>query len=123
MKKFALCFLLCAGVAAGAAVKLPGIFSDHAVLAKKAKVPVFGKADPGEKVVVSFNGQTKETVAGKEGKWRVDLNLANSPEGPFELKVNDLVIKEEKHRQYQWRLLCRLCLQPPNFRYPSSSSL
>ena len=94
MKKFALCFLLCAGIAAGAAVKMPGIFSDHAVLAKKAKVPVFGKADPGEKVVVSFNGQTKETVAGKEGKWRVDLNLANSPEGPFELKVNDLVIKD-----------------------------
>ena len=75
-------------------VKLPGIFSDHAVLAKKAKVPVFGKADPGEKVVVSFNGQTKETVAGKDGKWRVNLDLANSPEGPFELKVNNIVIKD-----------------------------
>ena len=75
-------------------VKLPGIFSDHAVLAKKAKVPVFGKADPGEKVVVSFNVQTKETVAGKDGKWRVNLDLANSPEGPFELKVNNIVIKD-----------------------------
>ena len=77
-----------------AKVKLPAIFSDHAVLAKKAKVPVFGKADPGEKVVVSFNGQTRETVAKENGKWRVDLNLADSPEGPFELKVNDLVIKD-----------------------------
>ena len=84
---------LCA-FSASAQVVLPGIFSDHAVLAKKAKVPVFGKADPGEKVVVSFNGQTKETVACKNGKWRVDLNLANSPEGPFELKINDIVIKD-----------------------------
>ena len=81
-------------LAASAAVKLPGIFSNHAVLAKKSVVPVFGKADPGEKVVVSFNGQKVETVTGKNGKWRVNLNLADSPEGPFELKVNDLVIKD-----------------------------
>ncbi len=94
MKRVVLFSLLFAGIAASAAVKLPAIFSDHAVLAKKAKVPVFGKADPGEKVVVSFNGQTRETVAGENGKWRVDLNLADSPEGPFELKVNDLVIKD-----------------------------
>ena len=77
-----------------AKVVLPGIFSDHAVLAKNEKVPVFGKADPGEKIVVSFNGQTRETVAGENGKWRVDLNLANSPEGPFELKINDITIKD-----------------------------
>ena len=77
-----------------AAVKLPGIFSDHAVLARRARVPVFGKAAPGEKVTVEFNGQKRSAVAGKEGKWRVELNLANSPEGPFELKVNDLVIKD-----------------------------
>ena len=84
---------LCA-FSASAKVVLPGIFSDHAVLAKKAKVPVFGKADPGEKVVVSFNGQTKVTAARENGKWRVDLDLANSPEGPFELKVNDIVVKD-----------------------------
>ena len=36
-----------------AAVKLPAIFSDHAVLARGAKVPVFGKADPGEKVAAT----------------------------------------------------------------------
>ena len=77
-----------------AAVKLPGIFSDHAVLARRAKVPVFGKAAPGEKVTVEFNGQKRSAVAGKDGKWRVELNLANSPEGPFELKVNNLVIKD-----------------------------
>lgn len=94
MKK-AIAFLLAAGaLSLGAAVKLPAIFSDHAVLAKRAKVPVFGKAAPGEKVTVEFNGQKRVTTAGKDGKWRVDLNLANSPEGPFVLKVNNLVIKD-----------------------------
>ena len=94
MKKLMLISMLAIGIAASGAVTLPGIFSDHAVLAKKAAVPVFGKAAPGEKVVVSFNKQLKETVAGKDGKWRVNLDLANSPEGPFELKVNDIVIKD-----------------------------
>ena len=84
---------LCA-LTLSAKVVVSGIFSDHAVLAKRAKVPVFGKADPGEKVTVEFNKQKKETVAGKDGKWRIDLNLADSPEGPFELKINDIVIKD-----------------------------
>ncbi len=85
---------LIAALPLSAAVTLPGIFSDHAVLAKKPVVPVFGKAAPGEKVVVEFNKQIRETVAGKNGKWRVNLDLANSPEGPFELKVNNIVIKD-----------------------------
>ena len=94
MTRFTLIFAALCAFTAGAAVKLPGIFSDHAVLAKKAVVPIFGKADPGEKVAVEFNDQKKETVAGKDGKWRVNLDLANSPEGPFELKINDIVIKD-----------------------------
>ena len=94
MKKLMILCLGALALAVSGAVKLPGIFSDHAVLAKKADVPVFGQAVPGEKVTVSFNGQTVSTTAGKDGGWRVSLNLANSPEGPFELKVNDLVIKD-----------------------------
>ena len=94
MKKFLLFAVAVCAFSLSAKVVLPGIFSDHAVLAKKAVVPVFGKAAPGEKVAVEFNKQKQETVAGKDGKWRVNLNLANSPEGPFELKVNDIVIKD-----------------------------
>lgn len=85
--------LLAAG-AMSAAVQLPALFSDHAVLARKANVPVFGKADPGEKVVVTFNGQTAETAAGADGRWRVALDLSKSPEGPFELKVNERTIRD-----------------------------
>ena len=85
---------LLAGTILNAAVKLPAIFSDHAVLARRAKVPVFGTAAPGEKVTVTLDRYKAETTAGKDGRWRVDLNLADSPEGPFELKVNDLTVKD-----------------------------
>ena len=38
-------------------VTLPAIFSDHMVLQRDQKVPVWGFADDGEKVTVSFAGQ------------------------------------------------------------------
>jgi sialate O-acetylesterase len=56
-----------------AEVKLPAIFGSHMVLQREMKVPVWGAADPGEQVTVSFAGQTKTTAAGKDGKWNVTL--------------------------------------------------
>ena len=77
-----------------AEVKLPSIFSHHAVLARHARVPVWGTASPGEKVTVTFNGQKVAAIAGKDGKWMVFLDLKNSPEGPFTLTVNNIRIKD-----------------------------
>jgi sialate O-acetylesterase len=85
-----------------AEVRLPSIFSDHMVLLKADKVPVWGKADSGEKVAVSLNGRKWEAEAGSDGSWRVNLDLADSPEGPFEmvvqgentLKIKDVVVGE-----------------------------
>jgi sialate O-acetylesterase len=36
--------------------------------------PVWGTASPGEKVTVSFAGQTKSAEAGQDGKWKVVLD-------------------------------------------------
>ena len=94
MKKFAVCVSLLTAVLACAKVELPSVFSTHAVLARHADVPVWGKASPGEKVTVEFNKQKVSTVAGKDGKWKVSLNLLHSPEGPFVLKVNEIKIKD-----------------------------
>lgn len=77
-----------------AEVKLPYIISHRAVLARRADVPIWGTASPGEKVTVEFNGQKVSTSAGKDGKWKVSLNLKNSPEGPFVLRVNNIVIND-----------------------------
>lgn len=100
--KFAHSFLL-AGLLTGtvlplqADVKLPSVISDHAVLQKTASVPIWGKADPGEKVMVTLNDVREETQASADGKWKVTLNLAASPQGPFELTVegkNKIVITD-----------------------------
>lgn len=50
------------------------LFADHAVLQRDVKVPVWGWAEPGGRVVVSFAGQNKEAVADDAGKWTAILD-------------------------------------------------
>ena len=55
------------------ALELASPFTEHMVLQRDQPVPVWGTAEPGEKVDVRFNGQTKSVVADIEGRWRLDL--------------------------------------------------
>ena len=66
--------VLLAALSAQADVTLNGLFTDHMVLQREMPVSVYGQADPGEKVTVTFAGQEKATVAGKEGQWAVKLD-------------------------------------------------
>jgi len=85
-----------------AEVKMPAIFSDHMVLKKSAKVPVWGKADPGEEVTVTLETQTVKTKAGADGKWAGALDLIKSGPGPFtmtvqgknQIKIADVLVGE-----------------------------
>jgi len=54
-------------------VKLPAIFGDHMVLQEDAKLPIWGTANAGEKVTVTFGGETGSATAAADGTWRVDL--------------------------------------------------
>mgnify|MGYP002520786399 FL=1 len=56
-----------------AKIELATPFADRMVLQRERDVPVWGKADPGKKVVVSFAGATVETVAASDGAWSVKL--------------------------------------------------
>ena len=49
-------------------------FADNMVLQRGRAVAVWGTADAGEQVTVSFAGQTKTTKADAKGSWRVDLD-------------------------------------------------
>jgi sialate O-acetylesterase len=49
------------------------VFSDNAVLQRDKPIPIWGTADAGEKVSVSFAGRTATATADAAGKWRVDL--------------------------------------------------
>jgi sialate O-acetylesterase len=59
--------------AARADVTPAAIFQNHAVLQAGRPVPVWGTADPGEKVAVTFAGQTVSAVADATGAWRAVL--------------------------------------------------
>ena len=57
-----------------AAVQLASPFGEHMVLQQGRRVPVWGTASAGEKVSVEFASHAKNTIAGHDGKWRVDLD-------------------------------------------------
>ena len=54
-------------------VTLAPLFCNHAVLQSDKPVPVWGRADPGEQVTVSFRGQSVGTTALPDGQWSVLL--------------------------------------------------
>ncbi len=60
-------------VSALADVTPASLFQDHAVLQRDKPVPIWGTADAGETVSVTFGAQTLSTVAGSDGRWTVTL--------------------------------------------------
>ena len=63
-------------------------FTDHAILQHSVPVPVWGTANAGESVTVSFAGQTHVTTAGTNGTWRVTLTpLQPSAKGELSVKA------------------------------------
>ena len=81
-----LCVTLCFATLASAEVKPSTLFSDHMVLQSGMPVPIWGTADPAEKVTIKFNGQTKSATADATGKWTVRLGKLK-PGGPFEMTI------------------------------------
>lgn len=74
------------GVLTQAEVKLHPTFSDHAVLQRGMKVPIWGTANDGESVTVEFAGQKRRTVA-KDGHWMVTLSSLKANATGADLKV------------------------------------
>src|SRR5690349_17604860 len=68
-------FLILAGAStAHAIVSLPDVLRDGMVLQQNQKVPIWGKADPGETVVVKFAGRARTATASADGTWLVKLD-------------------------------------------------
>lgn len=78
------------------------LFTDRAVLQRDKPVPVWGTADAGETVTVTFQGQTKSTTAGADGRWRVTLDPLPASARPASLTLtgknkiilNDILVGE-----------------------------
>src|SRR5437764_1427649 len=67
-------------------VRLPGLFADNMVLQQGMPVPVWGWADEGEEVRVTFRGRTVSAKA-KNGKWMLKLAAAKAASEPETLQV------------------------------------
>lgn len=93
--------LLFVADSASAAVKLPGVISDHMVLQQGMNVPLWGTADKGETVTVKFRNQTKTATADDQGKWSVKLEplAVGGPEtltiaASNTITINDVLVGE-----------------------------
>ena len=74
---------------ATAAVRLPSVIGDHMVLQQKTDAPIWGWANPGERVQVkaSWNNSTSVTQADENGRWKLAL-MTPSAGGPFTIELN-----------------------------------
>jgi sialate O-acetylesterase len=82
---------------ARADVRLPALFADHAVLQRDKPLPVWGWAEPGEKVVVKLGTESGDATAGKDGRWQVTLKPQPVSKTPLTLTVvgkNTVTVKD-----------------------------
>jgi sialate O-acetylesterase len=80
-----------------AAVTLPAVIDNHMVVQRDVPLPIWGYADAGEKVSVTFRGETKKTRADGEGRWRVTLPAAEADGKPQQMTIagtNQIVLSD-----------------------------
>ena len=67
-------------------VRLPKIFTSHAVLQREQPIHVWGWSEPGEAVSISLNGVTQTSTGDRLGQWSIYLP-PQSAGGPYQLVV------------------------------------
>ena len=111
--------------AAFARVELATPFSDYMVLQRDRAVPVWGTADPGERICVSFAGSSVETTADAKGSWRVDLpampaskeNRTLTAKGAAnEVVVRSVLVGEVWFASGQSNMECPIWGESPRYR-------
>ncbi|MFT5241272.1 MAG: sialate O-acetylesterase [Kiritimatiellia bacterium] len=73
-----------------AAVKVAGIFGHDMVLQRQVPVSVWGWAEAGEDVTVSFAGQSKQAKAQDDGTWMVKLDAMQASAEARAFSVNTI---------------------------------
>ncbi|MDR1146460.1 MAG: hypothetical protein LBK71_10045 [Verrucomicrobiales bacterium] len=76
-------------VSGRAELKLAPVFSDHLVLQREMPAPVWGTADAGATVSVSFAGHTVSGTADDAGQWSVKLPALAADSAGQQLTVSD----------------------------------
>ncbi|HYW69844.1 MAG TPA: sialate O-acetylesterase, partial [Pyrinomonadaceae bacterium] len=84
----AISLVIACAATARANVTLPDVISAGMVLQQNQKIPIWGKADPGEAITVRFAGQSKNTTAAADGKWLVKLDPLRANATPATLTIS-----------------------------------
>lgn len=84
-------FVLCAFFTVNAKVQLPQLFQSGMVVQRGKPVPVWGKADAGEKIIIRMNKYQVAAVADANGIFRADLPAMKAG-GPYTMMVGDVVL-------------------------------
>ena len=87
--------IICVSLTTNAEVRLPQLFQSGMVMQRGKPIPVWGWADKGEQVTITFQKKTYTTTADDQGCWRIDLPKQKAG-GPYTLKVKSDGVKSEK---------------------------
>ena len=68
-------------------VTLAPLFQDHAILQRNQPLPIWGRAEPGEKIAVNFRDQTVGATTDADGRWLVYLEPISAAIEPADLTV------------------------------------
>ena len=86
-----LCF--CTALQTDAKVKLPALMSDGMVLQREQPVKIWGTADAGESVSVTFMKKKYAATADNNGHWSVTLPSMKAG-GPYLMRINDIKLND-----------------------------
>lgn len=79
--------LLALCVVAHTNAQTPRVFGSNMVLQRGKPVPVWGKATAGQKVTVSFAGQSKSTKTDANGDWKITLDEMQASAKPRDMVI------------------------------------
>jgi sialate O-acetylesterase len=86
-----------------AELSVPHFFSDHMILQRERAAAIWGKADAGAEVSVSFKGKSASTKAAADGKWRAQIETGAADAkgavltisaGADKLEIKDVLVGE-----------------------------
>ena len=86
-----LCF--CTALQTDAKVKLPALISDGMVLQREQPVKIWGTADAGESVSVTFMKKKYAATADNNGHWSVTLPSMKAG-SPYLMRINDIKLND-----------------------------
>jgi len=69
-------------------IVLPDVIGEAMVIQRDRPILIWGQADPGEVVTVRFAGQSKQAIAGGDGKWHAKLNAIPANATPATMTIS-----------------------------------